>query len=753
MPMRDPMTSESIKAVIERALQHHGRGELRDAEAIYLQVLQNDPSNPDALHLLGVIAYQKGNTEPAVELIRRAIAENPAIPEYYINLGNGLRSLGRLDDAEFAFRQALKLDPRAPEAHHNLGLALRDQGKAEEAIRCFRKALKARPDLPDAHNGLGLSLLDMGKSEDAIRCFRQALRLRPAYAEAHCNLGSALRIQGNIRDSLHHVGEALRLSPGLAEAHCNLGALHRDEGRLDEAIASYGEALRLNPSLADTYVNLGSLLHDSGLHREAAEHYAGALKLKPGHLAAGMGMCMAQLEVLYDTAEDILTSRERYRTQLENLVEGLRLDSPARIETASRVVGGAQPFYLAYQGEVDCDLQRTYGELVCRIQSSRFPRWSKRPPMPPVVSGAPLRVGIVSGYFCNHSNWKIPIKGWIQNLDPRRIALYGYHTGGKKDGETGVARSAFVRFDEEPASIERLCQTILADRLHILIYPEVGMDRLAVRLAALRLAPVQCVSWGHPDTSGLPSMDYYLSSELMEPPDADEHYSEKLIRLPNLSIHYIPPEIRPACIDRAGLGLRENSVLYFCAQSLFKYLPQHDDLFPRIALAVSNCQFVFLQYAKNRQINERFSARLARAFARHGLAADDYVALLPPQDPPHYQALNRIADVFLDSIGWSGCNSTLEAVAFGLPVVTLPGRLMRGRHSFAILKMMGIEDGIASSIEDYVSKAALLGKAVEWRRQIAGRIRENAHRVYRDLSCIRALEEFLEGVVVSGSAP
>ncbi len=746
------MTDESQPDAISRALQHHVRGELREAEEIYRQVLQSDPLDPNAPHLLGVIAYQRGNNPLAVELIQRAIAINAEIPDFYVNLGNALRALDRLEEAASMFLRAISLDPRSGEAYHNLGLVLRQQGRIDEAAGCLREFLKISPDLPDGHNSLGLILLDQGMAEDAVRSFEKAIQLRPGYAAAQNNLGSALRVLGRHADARRRFEEALRLCPALAEAHSNLGLLLRDEGRMEEAIACGREALRLDPALIDAHVNLASLLHDHGLHQEASERYEHALALKPGHIAAALGKCMAQLDILYDTPEDIRASRERYRINLEELSRNLRLDDSAVIEAASRVVGGAQPFCLAYQGEVDRDLQKTYGSLICRIQAARYPEWSETPPLPPLVPGK-LRVGIVSGYFHYHSNWKIPIKGWVENLDPSRIALYGYYTGNRRDAETRTARGSFVRFFEEAGSLDALRRAIGADRLHVLIYPEVGMDRRTLQLASLRLAPVQCVSWGHPDTSGMPSIDYFLSSELMEPPDADDHYSEKLVRLPNLSIHYTPLEIQPAAVDRAGFGLRENSVLYLCAQSLYKYLPQHDDVFPLIALGAGDCQFVFLDYAGSRQVGDRFRARLERAFTRHGLQAESHVKILPRLDPARYKALNLLADVFLDSIGWSGCNSTLEAIGCGLPVVTLPGNLMRGRHSFAILKMMGLDDAIACSIEDYVSSAVRMGRDRPWRNLMAGRVKENAHRVYQDLSCVRALEEFLERAVTQAAAP
>src|SRR5262249_7521549 len=137
---------------------------------------------------------------------------------------------------------------------------------------------------------------------------------------------------------------------------------------------------------------------------------------------------------------------------------------------------------------------------------------------------------------------------------------------------------------------------ILSDAPHVLLYPEIGMDMATAQLAAQRLAPVQCASWGHPVTSGFPTIDYFLSSDRMEPPDAQAHYTERLVRLPNLSIFYEPPQAPPAGVGRGELGLRADAVAYWCCQSLPKYLPQFDEVFARIAAAVGNCQFAFIEF-------------------------------------------------------------------------------------------------------------------------------------------------------------
>jgi len=277
------------------------------------------------------------------------------------------------------------------------------------------------------------------------------------------------------------------------------------------------------------------------------------------------------------------------------------------------------------------------------------------------------------------------------------------------------------------------------------------MDPITARLAAFRLAPVQCTSWGHPDTSGFPTVDYFLSSDLMEPENGQDHYCEKLVCLPNLSVYYEPMETAAAPVDRTHFGLRDDLPLFICTQSLFKYLPQYDEVFPRIALETGACQIAFIGFSRASIIGERFLRRLETAFSRFGLRMDDYVKMVPTLDPAHYKAFNQLADVFLDSIGWSGCNTTMEALACDLPVVSMPGELMRGRHTHAILKMIDLGETEGRNIDEYVAIAARLAKEPAWRKEISKKIARNRHLAYRDMECIRGLEQFIRRAVAEAT--
>jgi protein O-GlcNAc transferase len=301
-------------------------------------------------------------------------------------------------------------------------------------------------------------------------------------------------------------------------------------------------------------------------------------------------------------------------------------------------------------------------------------------------------------------------------------------------------------FRHIPTGLEDAARQILQDQLDILVYLEIGLSPLILQLACLRLAPVQCSTWAHPVTSGLPSINYFLSSDLMEPEDAQEHYSETLIRLPHLGTCFEKLNLPPQKRRREEFGLRQDAVVYLTCQYLGKYLPQYDYLFAAIAKRVPNAQFVFLALP-NVGIAEQLRQRLINVFSAYELNAQEHCLLLPRLDYEPYLDLNRCADIMLDSYGWSGGITSLEAVAAGLPVITCPGKLMRGRHTYAILKRMGLDLLIAPELKSYEDLAVKLGSDPEFRHHMAEEIQQRRDLLFEDRECVTALARFFRQIV------
>jgi protein O-GlcNAc transferase len=723
------------------AMAQHRAGRLSDAERLYRLVCDTDPNNARAFHLLGVVAHQLKRPD-AASLVGRAVMLEPAFAEAHNDKGVILAANRLFSDAIPCFERAVVLKPGYGEARNNLGRALRSLGRFDEAAQQFKLLLESTPDSPVAHLSLASVFELAGRKPDAEIHYRRAISLRPDVADAHIHLASLLHDTDRLPEALAYAERAVTLRPDSAGARNNLGNILRALGRRDEAIAQYQTALRIDPNSFMAHYNCGVALRGETRVAEARAHFARASALKPEFLEAELALCMAELPALYEHESQIAERRDAYARRLARL--SLDIESAAAPALLADAVGSHQPFYLPYQGGNDRELQSLYGSLVCKIMTAKYPTpVLPRPPDPK----QPIRLGIVSGFFRQHSNWKIPIRGWLKMLDRERFQVSGYYTSGERDGETDAAAAMCDRFVQGPLTLDAWRRTILDDAPHVLMYPEIGMDKVSAQLAAQRLAAVQCASWGHPVTSGFPTIDYFLSSDLMEPANAADHYSERLVRLPNLSIYYEPSDIPPAGIDRAELGLRAGAVVYWCCQSLPKYLPQFDEVFARIAAEVPFCQFAFIEFGGGKGVTELFRARLDRAFGALGLNAEHHCVFLPRLAPDRFVAAIGQCDVVLDSIGWSGCNSILESLVRNLPIVTFAGEMMRGRHTAAILEMIGISETTARTIDEYVSIAGRLGRDITKRTGLSAEIASNKHRLYRDRDCIVALEAFLQRAV------
>jgi protein O-GlcNAc transferase len=727
--------------MLAAAMAHHRAGRLADAERLYRLACDTDPNNARAFHLLGVVAHQLGRPD-AASLVGRAVMLDPDFAEAHNDRGVIFAAKGAFADALSCFERAVALNPGYTEARTNLGRGLRSLGRLDEAVTQFELILERTPDSSLAHFNLASALVLAGQRPDAEKHYRSAISLRPDFFDAHVHLAALLQDTDRQPEALAHAQRAVALRPDSAGARNNLGNILRTLGRHADAIAQYEFALKIDPNFFMAHYNCGVALRGETRIAEARAHFARAFALKPDFLEAEFALCMAELPALYENASEIAERRDAYASRLAKL--GADLNRADNCAAFVEVIGSHQPFYLPYQGCNDRELQSQYGSIVCKMMAARY----ATPALPnPPGPNKPIRLGIVSGFFRQHSNWKIPVKGWLKELDRNRFHVSGYYTSNERDAETDAAAALCQRFVQGPLSLDAWRRAILEDAPHVLLFPEIGMDKVSAQLAAQRLAPVQCCSWGHPVTSGFPTIDYFISSDLMEPPDAAAHYSEQLVRLPNLSIHYEPSDVAPVGIDRAQLGLREGAVVYWCCQSLPKYLPQFDEVFARIAGEVPGSQFTFIEFGGGRGVTEAFRARLVRVFKAVGLDAGDHCVFLPRLAADRFVAAIGQCDVVLDSIGWSGCNSILESLVHNLPIVTLAGEMMRGRHTAAILDMMEVHGTTARTIDEYVLIAGSLGRNTAKRAELSVQIANNKHRVYRDRDCIVALEAFLDDAV------
>jgi len=576
-----------------------------------------------------------------------------------------------------------------------------------------------------------------GDRPSAIAALREALKAAPDSAQAHNNLGGLLRESGQAAAALAAFREAVRCDPKLAPAWFNLSTLLRDRGALDEGVAALSRSLELDPRQADAWYWIGNARMGAGDAAQATLAYRAALRLDAGMLNARWALTMAQIDPIPTSIEAAAASRASFAAELDALIAWCRRSKPSE---GFRSVGATQPYYLAYQSQDNAPLLKRYGELCVTLVRP----WEKKVGLPaqPPARGAKRRVGIVSAHFSNHSVWNALVRGWVEHCDPSKIALHLFHTATDEDAETAFARRRVHRFESGVRDWSMWAKTIADARLDVVVYPEVGMDAVTAKLAAIRLAPVQLVSWGHPETTGLPSIDHFVSASGMEPVGAANHYTEKLELLPGLGSCMRRYGTQPLAPDLRRWGIDKETRVLLCPGVPFKYGPADDALWVDIARRAAPCRLIFFR-GQATGLADRLETRLRAAFTAAGVEFDAHVLFIPWQSQAAFFGLMQAADVVLDSPGFSGFNTTMQAVECGVPVVAFEGRFLRGRFASGILRELGLDDFVVSGPKPYAETVLRLIDDASVRLRVRRDISERGRALFEQRDGALAMQRFL----------
>lgn len=578
--------------------------------------------------------------------------------------------------------------------------ALSSAGRLGEAEAELRALLGLEPDHVPALVLLGNVLNDLGRPAEAVPLYQRALERKPESTDALANLGNALQYLG----------------------------------RLEEAVACYRRAIVLDPAYREAHHNLGNALESLERQTEAVTSFEQALALDPDFVEARWAIAMSQLPRVYADAPEARRCREAFARELEALDAWF---DARRSVLGHRAVGNQQPFALAYQEEDNRELLARYGALCARLMGAWFDAQGLAVPARRAPGGR-IRVGVASQYFRDHSVWSALVRGWFEHLDPTRFELHAFSLGAQEDAETIRCRRRAAQFHAGGKGLRAWVDLILASRLDALLYPDVGMDPMTAKLASLRLAPLQLASWGHPETTGLPTIDAYFSAQGMEPAGAQAHYTEKLVLLPHLGCCFPRAQVDAQLPEKGAEG-----PVLVCAGTPFKYAPQHDGVYPAIARRLRRCRFVFFVHQGRGDLAVRLMQRLYGAFSEAGLRAGEFVTFLPWLDRPRFYGLLQSADVFLDTLGFSGFNTAMQAVECGLPIVTREGRFLRGRFASGILQHIGLQELVAGSEEQYVDIAVRLAQDGDYRARVRKHLAARSADLFDDLAPIRAMEDYL----------
>ena len=648
---------------------------------------------------------------------------------------------GALSDA----RRAAELAPSDARAWNSLGIAAADAGDRELAVDAFGNATRLDPTYARGWNNYGNALRAVGRRAEALAAFGRAVAADPRYAFGWTNLAVARRDEGDDAGAAEAARRALALDPRQRTAELVIAGIARRAGDLDRAIDGYRRALAGRPDDAATRLALAGTLAERDDMDDARAAYARAAGDDPSLLRARLGEALA-LPMIVASDEALAQERAAYASGIARLAG--ELPRRAAAMPAARVLDELRwtNFLLAYRGEDDVVLQSAYGDLVAAtLDAARVP--SSLPTPAPRTSakraGERRRIAFVSAFLRDGTVGRY-FERWITGLDRDRFDVVVHQLTHGDDALTARVRARADAFVSHGGSrVLEIAQSIAAGAPDVVVYPELGMDATTFALAALRLAPVQCAGWGHPVTSGLPTIDAMFTSGPMEPPDGDAHYRERLVRLPGIGTRYARPSL-PERASRAALGLPDRGPLLLFPQSLFKLHPADDRRVARVLAAAPEARVVAFA-GRHPRLTAKWRARLDPVLDFHGVARDR-VIVRPQSGHDDYLRVNLACDAMLDSARWSGGNTSLDAIACGLPIATCPGSLMRSRQSAAMLRLAGVPELVADDEDACVAIAARLAADDEWRNALSRRVVEGAACVVDDDAPVDAFASALESL-------
>lgn len=705
------------------------------------QRCQQEAQNPTVWKELARLYFEHRNPTAAEKILRQAVVRFPLDAELAINLFQLLLRKQPAEAVEFAL--TVFRIPQVPEAFLRfISHILHERWIPQPLEQCrlgLALATLVWEQQPDLALGLAQFLYKLAQPEfedPLLDLLGQVALKRGDFIAAH---GYWLQLAKNF----HRSGYSLRFAS--RQQAFTQGKSLMEIAAFEWGAAFFELSLRFpeDPAvpLHDLYY-LRAVCANILLEPQKAQDY---FKLANQHAPHPL---MFELERLI-ALPYIYASQEHLEQTRLNFEQSLRAFIPRVLDDlrSSRMpeleLTVSPPFLLAYQGLNDRDVLRDLGSFWQELKNLSGERLVCQH-MP--RHKAPYRIGIVSRYFYDHSVMQA-YKGRFQQMGAcEEIELQCFYLGTRVDDVTQeMADSAAQFFYLGEAQCPEAI--ILEQKLDLLIYTDVMMDSKSYALALHRLAPIQMLMLGHPVTSGLPDMDYYLTSE-MEPQDGVEHYTETLVCItgrPPYSVPHLSPE---DFLERDEIGFAQDAHIYYCPMTLFKVHPEFDALLAQILQADPKGQIYFVE-SKGRAYHQVLQRRFQQSIPEEA----SRIHFLPwMDDKKTFLNSLRLADVVLDTIHFSGGTTCPMIMGMGTPMVTWPRAYTRSRIAAMHCLNFGVgKECVAFSADDYVHKAVRIATEPQFRAALSLRLRD-VERVNEALGQKDWVQEFLNFVAEAVAA-
>lgn len=617
-----------------------------------------------------------------------------------------------------------------------------------DALPFYKAAVVAAPKNHHVLSNFATTLMQLGQFDEAKSYFEMSLDIYPENISALNNLAILYGRLGDVQRSLDLLLKTNDLSPNDPDVLSNIGVCYNRLSLYERAIPWFENAIFLSPNFSDAHFGKAAALEKIGQLSAAQLHCQKAIDLKPSSPGPRLLQVMLALPTAPKTKAESQKWYDCFFVRLSELARWAN-ESDSRLNALGEIVGDRQPFLMAYRRGCLRSILSEYGDLMSR---AAYAYWYKRGAVP--IQNPPprkrIRIAILNEQMRRHSVWDIILRGMVKNINRDLFEVYLYHTGSIVDEQTQWAASCSDKFIQGPKGHAEWIAQIKVDLPDVLFFPEIGMDALTCKLAALRLAPLQVVSWGHPITTGLKEVDLYFSGALIEPSCqvARKHYSEKLILLPgtgacteplnNIDMAENTKQVLPAPC--------RNVVRIVICQRPFKVDPIYDDMIAQLIFRSNPCELYLISDSQIPWATDTVYERLSEAVARYDLRASDCIKELPWLSREQFLGMLDEMDIYLDMPAFSGYTTAWQAIHRGLPIVTLEGEFMRQRLASGLLRKIEQTETIAQSEEEYIEITARLAKECrnpELRAKRRAAIKAAAPKADHDISVVRAFEKTL----------
>lgn len=672
----------AVAEVFSQALRLHQSGQLAEAERLYTIILQNQPDHSDGLHLAGLLAYQTGRNALAVTLIRKAVAQQSESPLYNANFATVLKASGNLSEAERFSRRAIALMPESAASYFNLSNTLAGRGQHDEALAGYRRTHLIDPAFNEARFKEGTVLAQLGRPGEAVAVLADGLRRQPDSLMFLYQMAVVLWNAGRPEESIAAYRRALAVAPDNGRAWADLGNALMRQGRGGEALQAYRRAMRLMPTDA-------AVANDGGL-----------LYLR--HFALATARDVFRRAIASDPANPL--PYNNLSASARN--QGHQQEAMVLLRRASALVPGDDKVYgnmlltMLYQPDADHE----------RIRDAHIEWASRRAPAEPAPPFAAsrdgerrLRIGYVSPDFRNHAA-AFYLRPLLEAHDRSRFDLVCYAEVANPDGVTETFRAlADGWVDTTALSDQAMAERVRADGIDVLVDLAGHTANNRLRAFALRAAPVQVTWFGYGCTTGLPTMDYFLTDHWMVPEGTEHLYVERVWRLPEVMRCYAPPDDAPAVGPLPALGTRR--ITFASLNSFFKVTPVVVELWARVLRRVPDSTLLVVSQNPAEDIERRFAA--------HGIGRERLRIVTGHLSMAGFMELHNQIDVALDPFPHTGATTTFHSLWMGVPVVTLKGPHSTQRGSSGILEPLGLSELAADSLDGYLDVAVRLAADID----------------------------------------